>query len=66
MMTINCYLILEQFFRVATMIFLAFYLLPLGLEHAAAGASFGAAPGALAGLLVLVYFYWRDRANLKT
>ncbi len=57
--------IFEQFFRVATMIFLAFYLLPLGLEYAAAGASFGAAPGALAGLLVLVYFYWRDRANLK-
>lgn len=57
--------IFEQFFRVVTMIFLAFYLLPLGLEYAAAGASFGAAPGALAGLLVLMYFYWRERAELK-
>lgn len=57
--------IFEQFVRVVTMIFLAFYLLPMGLEYAAAGASFGAAPGALAGLLVLVYFYWRQRGDLK-
>ncbi|MBC8015183.1 MAG: oligosaccharide flippase family protein, partial [Sporomusaceae bacterium] len=33
--------IFEQLFRVVTMIFLAYYLLPLGLEYAAAGASFG-------------------------
>ena len=57
--------IFEQFFRVVTMIFLAFYLLPLGLEYAAAGASFGAAPGSLVGLLVLMYFYWKQRADLK-
>lgn len=57
--------IFEQLFRVATMIFLAYYLLPQGLEYAAAGASFGAVPGAFAGLLVLIYFYWRSRADLK-
>ncbi|SFL88911.1 putative polysaccharide biosynthesis protein [Pelosinus propionicus] len=51
--------IFEQLVRVVTMVFLAFYLLPLGLEYAAAGASFGAGPGALAGLLVLMYYYWR-------
>ena len=57
--------IFEQFFRVVTMIFLAYYLLPFGLEYAAAGASFGAAPGALIGLLTLIYFYWAKSADLK-
>lgn len=57
--------IFEQLFRVVTMIFLAYYLLPFGLEYAAAGASFGAVPGALAGLIVLIYFYWAKRAELK-
>lgn len=51
----------EQLFRVVTMIMLAYLLLPNGIEFAAAGASFGAAPGAAAGLLILVYFYWRKR-----
>ena len=53
--------IVEQLFRVVTMILLAYLLLPSGLEFAAAGASFGAAPGAAAGLLVLVYYFWRKR-----
>jgi stage V sporulation protein B len=57
--------IFEQLFRVITMIFLAYYLLPLGLEYAAAGASFGAGPGAVGGLLVLMYYYWQHRAELK-
>lgn len=57
--------IFEQLCRVVTMIFLAYYLLPLGLEYAAAGASFGAAPGAFVGLLVLIYYYYRQRADLK-
>ncbi|HWQ61125.1 MAG TPA: polysaccharide biosynthesis protein [Negativicutes bacterium] len=57
--------IIEQLFRVVTMILLAYLLLPYGLEYAAAGASFGACPGALAGLLVLVYFYWRKRPALQ-
>lgn len=57
--------IFEQLIRVITMIYLAYYLLPLGLEYAAAGASFGAGPGAVAGLLVLICFYWRYRVDLK-
>lgn len=53
--------IVEQLFRVLTMIVLAYMLLPWGIEYAAAGASFGAAPGAIAGLLILMYYYWRHR-----
>lgn len=53
--------IFEQLFRVVTMIALAYLLLPYGLEYAAAGASFGAGPGAAAGLLVLLYYYWKQR-----
>ena len=37
--------ILEQLVRVITMIALAYFLLPRGLEYAAAGAAFGAVPG---------------------
>ena len=57
--------IFEQLFRVVTMIALAYLLLPYGLEYAAAGASFGAGPGAAAGLLVLLYFYWKQRRVRK-
>ncbi|MDR3559971.1 MAG: polysaccharide biosynthesis protein [Negativicutes bacterium] len=57
--------IVEQFFRVVTMIAFAYLLLPRGLEYAAAGASFGAGPGAAAGLLVLIYFYWRARPGFQ-
>lgn len=53
--------IFEQLLRVITMIALAYLLLPYGLEYAAAGASFGAGPGAVAGLMVLLYFYWKQR-----
>ena len=57
--------IAEQFFRVVTMVGFAYLLLPRGLEYAAAGASFGAGPGAVAGLLVLLYFYWKNRRDLR-
>ncbi len=46
--------IVEQLFRVATMILLAWLFLPYGLEYGAAGASFGAAVGALMALIVLI------------
>ena len=49
----------EQFFRVVSMVLFAWLLLPRGLEYAAAGATFGALPGALAGILVLGYFFWK-------
>jgi len=57
--------IIEQFFRVVTMILFAYLLLPQGIEFAAAGASFGAAPGAAAGLIVLIYFYWRGKRDFQ-
>lgn len=57
--------IAEQFVRVVTMIAFAYILLPKGLEFAAAGASFGAGPGAAAGLLILIYYYWKQRPAFK-
>ncbi|MBC8016375.1 MAG: polysaccharide biosynthesis protein [Sporomusaceae bacterium] len=51
--------IVEQLVRVITMLVFASWLLPKGLEYAAGGASLGAAPGAVAGLLVLIYYYWK-------
>jgi len=59
--------IMEQFVRVSVMVALAFYLLPKGLEYAAAGAAFGAVPEGLAGLAVLICFYfnYRERWPLK-
>jgi stage V sporulation protein B len=57
--------IFEQLVRVVTMIWLAYMLLPRGLEYAAAGASFGAGPGAAAGLIVLICYYWRQRTTFQ-
>lgn len=53
--------VIEQFVRVVTMVTFAYWLLPRGLEFAAAGASFGAGPGAFMGLMVLLYFYWKHK-----
>lgn len=51
--------IIEQIFRVLTMVLFASLLLPMGLDYAAAGASLGAFAGAIGGLLVLVYYHWK-------
>ncbi len=56
--------IVEQLVRTITMIALAYFLLPLGLEFAAAGASFGAVTGALAGLALLLFIYFRQRKKI--
>ena len=53
--------IIEQFVRVVTMVSFAYILLPRGIEYSAAGASFGAVPGALCGLLTLLYFHHRHK-----
>lgn len=50
---------LDQFIRVVLMLTLAYFLLPYGLVSAVAGATFGAVPGAIAGLVVIVYLYYR-------
>ena len=57
--------ILEQLVRVLVMIVLAYFLLPMGLEYAAAGAAFGAVPGGLTGLFVLTWFYRKARKEWK-
>ena len=51
--------IIEQIFRVLTMVLFASFLLPMGIDYAAAGASLGAFAGAIGGLLVLVYYHWK-------
>lgn len=53
--------ILEQLVRVTVMLGLAYYLLPRGLEYAAAGAAFGAVPGSITGIIVLSFFYYRHK-----
>lgn len=56
--------IAEQIVRVVTMLVFAGWLADYGIEYAAAGATFGAAPGALAGLLIMLAYYWRQRRRL--
>ena len=51
--------IVEQIFRVVTMVLFAQLLLPWGLQFAAAGASLGAFAGAVTGVIVMVYFHWK-------
>ena len=54
----------EQFFRVACGLSLAYYFLGEGLEYSAAGAAFGATAGAVAGLLCVLVIYFRYRDGL--
>lgn len=56
--------IVEQLFRVGTMLIFAALLLPQGIEYAAGGASLGAGFGAAAGLAVLIYYYFRLQRKL--
>lgn len=56
--------IVEQLFRVGTMLVFAALLLPQGIEYAAGGASLGAGFGAAAGLAVLIYYYFRLQRRL--
>lgn len=55
----------EQFIRMLTMLGLAYFLLPCGLEYAAAGAAFGAVTGGFAGLVYfLIFHFWQGRRLL--
>lgn len=49
--------ILEQLVRVSTVLVLVYFLLPTGLEIAAAGAAFGAVTGGIASLLLLFIIF---------
>ncbi|HZK43877.1 MAG TPA: polysaccharide biosynthesis protein, partial [Syntrophomonadaceae bacterium] len=50
--------VIEQLFRVTAVLILAYMLFPLGLEYAAAGATFGAVVGGIAGFIVLSIYYY--------
>ncbi|NPV52563.1 MAG: polysaccharide biosynthesis protein [Firmicutes bacterium] len=56
--------IIEQVARVITALLLAYMLLPSGVEFSAAGSAFGAVTGALAGLMLLIVIYFRERGVL--
>lgn len=53
--------VIEQVVRMATIGALAIILLPYGMEYAAAGATFSAVTGAIAGLVVMFIIYWRKK-----
>ena len=55
--------VVEQFFRVAAGLTLAYLLIAKGHEFAAAGASFGATAGSITGLLsvILIYYYQKNK-----
>jgi len=53
--------IVEQLFRVAFGLTLAYFLVSMGKEYAAAGGTFGATAGAAGGLLIMAVFYSRYR-----
>ena len=53
--------VIEQLVRVVTMLALAYWLLPRGLDWAAAGASFGAVTGAAGSWVYLLWAHWRHR-----
>ncbi|MBR0600435.1 putative polysaccharide biosynthesis protein [Sinanaerobacter chloroacetimidivorans] len=56
--------VVEQFFRVATGLSLAYYLVGKGREYAAAGASFGATAGAITGLVAIMGLYLLHQKKL--
>lgn len=56
--------VLEQFIRMITMITLVAFLATYGLDYAAAGASFGAVSGALGGLLLLFFIYYKRKKSI--
>ena len=57
--------VVEQFFRVAAGLTLAYFFIHQGREYAAAGASFGATAGAIAGLISVIAIYYFKKNSLK-
>jgi stage V sporulation protein B len=56
--------VMEQIGRVAIGLGLAIFLLSRGTEYAAAGASFGATAGGIAGLLTMLVIYFRQKNKI--
>lgn len=57
--------VVEQFIRMITMLTLAYFLLPYGIEYSAAGATFGAVTGGIAGLFILFYIHLTQKNILS-
>ncbi|HEY0827241.1 MAG TPA: stage V sporulation protein B [Bacilli bacterium] len=53
--------IVETLVRIVAVLFLAYYMLPYGIEYAAAGAMLGVVLGEVGGLLVLFIHYYRNQ-----
>ncbi len=53
--------IFEQIVRVGVALVLVVLLMKYGIEHAAAGAAFGATAGGAAGLIFLIFVYYHSR-----
>ncbi len=56
--------LIEQLFRVAIGLFLAYQLVGVGLPEAAGGASFGASAGAIAGTILIVIIYIKEKGKI--
>ncbi|GBF34617.1 stage V sporulation protein B [Desulfocucumis palustris] len=56
--------IADQIMLVTSTLLFSYLLLPRGLSLAAAGANFGAVPGAMAATLIMIFFYFRHRQGL--
>jgi len=56
--------VMEQIGRVIIGLGLAVFLLSRGTEYAAAGASFGATAGGIAGLLTMLVIYFRQKKKI--
>ena len=57
--------VVEQFFRVAAGLTLAYFLIKDGREFAAAGASFGATAGSVTGLITVIGIYYYKKGSLR-
>ncbi len=59
--------VIEQIVRILTMMTITFWFVSLGLSDAwtAAGATFGAAAGSIAGLSVMLFYWFRHRQKVK-
>lgn len=55
--------VIEQFARVSVGLFLAFMLVPKGLEFSAAGATFGATAGGVAGSILIFVMFLKYKNN---
>ena len=53
--------IIEQIIRMVTIVGLAYLFLPFGIPMAAAGATFSAGTGAIAGVIVMFYYWVRHK-----